>query len=196
VSSYRYYYFVPQLSTLAYGQAPPESSAAFRVKAADVLDARDAALLGSISLDPPPPASEPNGEAAKGSGCDFIDGWREWERGLRLHLVALRAARLGREVSEEPGFHPAAAAAAKALEAETPLEGEVAIDKARWKAVEALQGGELFHRNTIFAYLMKLLILERQASFQVEAGFSEYKTLYDSIILEERSGAAPMGESK
>jgi len=81
-----------------------------------------------------------------------------------------------------------AEAAARALDAETPLDGEVIIDKARWKAVEELQGSELFHRRTVFAYLMKLIILERQALFQAETGFSEYKSLYDSIL--ERSNAA------
>jgi len=87
-----------------------------------------------------------------------------------------------------------AEAVARALGAETPLEGEAIIDKARWDAVEALQGSDLFHRKTVFAHLMKLLILERQASFQAETGFSQYKSLYDSIL--ERPSASPMGESK
>jgi len=193
VVSYRYYYFVPQLSSLAYGQPPPISSGAFREKAAPVLGEKDAALLAMIALAPPPDA----GDAAP-SGCDFIDGWREWEGALRASLARLRAAKLGREAEGGPDAPPpppgVAEAAARALAAETPLEGEVAIDRARWDAVEALQGGELFHRRTVFAYLMKLLILERQASFQAEAGFSEYQTLYSSI--RERSGDSPMGESK
>jgi len=187
VASYLHYYFVPQLSTLAYGQPPPMSSAAFREKAAPMMGERDAGLLSELSLDPPPAGGE------GGAGCGFIDGWREWERALRLNLACLRAARLGREAPAEAPASPqsAARAAAKAMEAETPLEGEGAIDKARWKAVEALQGSELFHRNTVFAYLMKLLILERQASFQADAGYSEYKSLYGSIL--GGPGAAPNG---
>jgi len=198
VVSYRYYYFVPQLSSLAYGQSPPMSSRAFIEKAVPILDEKDATLLGLLNLDPP--GAETDGDSPK-AGCEFVDGWREWEKALRLNLARLRAAKLGREDETLPGTpvppSGAAEAAARAIGAETPIEGEVIIDRARWDAIEALQGSDLFHRKTVFAYLMKLFILERQASFQAETGFSEYKSLYDSIL--ERSGAAsavPMGESK
>lgn len=190
MASYRYYYFVPQLSVLSYGQPAPTSSAAFREKAAAMLDAGDAALLDMVAMEP----SEPG---AAGSGCDFIDGVREWERALRLSLAGLRAAALGRDegaTPEPPDLPGAAQAAARAMAAETPIEGEIVIDRARWDAVEAMQGTELFHRNTVLAYLMKLIILERQASFQAEAGFSQYKSLYGSIL--ERWGASATGESK
>jgi len=203
VVSYQYYYFVPQLSCLVYGQQPPISSAAFREKAAPILGEADAALLGMLNLDPPPEAADgeggdENAKKVRASGCDFIDGWRGWENALRLNLARLRAARCGRDEEGLPEAPPvpseAAAAAARALEAETPLEGERIIDKARWDAVEALQGTDLFHRRTVFAYFMKLIILERQALFQAETGFSEYKALYGSIL--ERSGASSTGESK
>jgi len=209
VVSYRYYYFVPQLAHLVYGQPPPISSEAFRAKAAPVLGEKDAAMLAMLSLDPPPPP-EPEQDGApkkarrapESSGCEFVDGWREWEKALRLNLARLRAARLGRdgELFEAPASPSSALkAAARALEAETPLDGEAAIDKARWDAVEALQGADLFHRRTIFAHFTKLLILERQASFQAEAGFMEYKSLYDSILEQSSAGpagAAPVGEPK
>ena len=175
MASYRHYYFIPQLSVLAYGQPPPMSPRAFMEKAAPMLGEKDAVLMGRLD-----PAS---GDGAS-SGCEFVDGWLEWEKGLRLSLAGQRAAALGREAASETPIYPsgAAEAAAKALGAETPLEGEIILDKARWEAVEALQGSELFHRKTVFAYFVKLLILERQASFQAEAGFSEYKSLYDSIL--------------
>lgn len=201
--SYRYYYFVTQLSTLAYGQALPVSSKAFRAKAASMMDPADAALLEKVSL------GFGSGEKC---GCPFIDGYREWETAMRLNLARLRAAKAGRDPDLQPPapVYPesAAKAAARAVEADNPIEGEVIIDKARWEAVQAIQGGELFHRNTVFAHLMKLMILERQASFQAETGFSQYKSLYDSILEqyggspngspdgEDAEGASPMGESK
>jgi len=203
VVSYQYYYFVPQLSSLVYGQVPPITSKAFMEKAAPILGEKDAALLGMLNLDPPLPEPEPGDDSGRpagpaSSGCDFIDGWREWEKALRLNLARLRSAEMGRDEDGLPDVPPvpsgAVAAAAKAIGAETPLEGERIIDKARWDAIEALQGTDLFHRRTVFAYLMKLIILERQASFQAETGFSEYKSLYDSIL--EQSGASSTGESK
>ena len=200
-ASYRHYYFIPQLSVLSYGQEPPISSPDFREKAAPMLDAGDASLMEEISLGFPPEASG-DGKPVR-TGCDFVDGLREWEKSLRLNLARLRASAAGREedsLPEAPDWpSDAVEAAARAVGAETPLEGEAVIDRARWDAVEALQGGELFHRRTVFAYFAKLLILERQASFQAEAGFSQYKSLYDSILGRwdgESSGARSMGESR
>jgi len=76
------------------------------------------------------------------------------------------------------------------------------LDKARWSAIESLQGVEYFDRNTIFAYLLKLLILERRSAMQPETGFSEYKSLYASIMDGVnvfdgvQTGVSPAGESK
>jgi hypothetical protein len=195
------------------------SSEAFKELAKPLLSKKDAALLDLVSLDPLPPVkangdnedknptedkAAPYTEKAAHSGSSFIDRWREWERVLRLNLAKYRAAKLGRPVPEAPVVPvEAAIAAEKAVGAAvSPLEVEIQLDKARWNAIEVLQGNFYFDRNTIFAYLLKLLILERRVSFQVEQGFSEYKSLYTSImeIWEKNkestlSGLLPAGES-
>ena len=198
-----YYYLVPQLSYLIYGMPPPMSSQEFRAAAAGLLSEEDRALMNLLSLDPQPLRPDTPGsgisyaESMPSSGSDFIDGWREWERTLRLNLAKLRAVKMKREgeiQADAPGFPAdAVAAAAKAVQ-ETPLEGEILIDKARWSAIDALQGTDYFYRNTVFAYLLKLIILERNALFQAEKGFSEYKSLYTSILESAKTGASPMGE--
>ncbi|MCL2128307.1 MAG: DUF2764 domain-containing protein [Treponema sp.] len=204
-----YYYLVPQLSHLIYGQTPPMTAAEFREMATPLLTGEDAALLDTIGLDPEPPKPDETGrelsyaEKLPPCGSDFIDNWREWERTLRLNLAKLRFIKLKREgagPAEPPDFPvEAVATAAKAVQ-ETPLEGESVIDKARWSAIESMQGNEYFGRNTIFAYLLKLMILERQASFQTETGFSEYKSLYASILEQPAAiaavGTLSAGESK
>jgi hypothetical protein len=184
------------------------SSAAFRDLARPLLSDGDAALLDLVALDPQPAREGEENPAyadnAAASGSDFIDRWREWERSLRLNAARHRAIKTKREngAPVEPPIHPAdaAAAAVKAVVAtESPLEAETIIDKARWAAVDALQGSDYFDRNTIFAYLLKLLILERRASFKTEEGFAEYKSLYASILDSAQAGGsnlAPMGESK
>ncbi|MDR2480587.1 MAG: DUF2764 domain-containing protein [Treponema sp.] len=180
------------------------SSAAFRDLAKSLLDDRDTALMDLIDLDPQPlTAAEASADAAStpsyadnapASGSEFIDRWREWERTLRLNLAYHRTIKTKREggAAVEPPIHPAdaAAAAVKAVVAtENPLDGEILIDKARWNAIEVLQGNDYFDRNTAFAYLLKLMILERRASFKTEEGFSEYKSLYASIL--ERAQGVP-----
>jgi hypothetical protein len=80
--------------------------------------------------------------------------------------------------------HPAdAASAAKAAVAlESPLEAEFFLDQARWNAIEVLQGLQYFSVNTIYAYLLKLRLMERRALFKLEDGFAEYKGLYAAIM--------------
>jgi hypothetical protein len=190
----QYYYLVPQLPYLVFGQAPPMSPQAFRELAMPLLDADDAVLLDLLGQDLKPPF----GSAAEvSSGSDFIDKYREWERILRQNLAKYRSGKLKREAPpSDPPVLPsdAVSAAAKAVQ-ESPLEGEIIIDKARWHAIDTLlEGSGAFDRNVIFAYMLKLIILNRQALFQTEKGFSEYKSLYASIL--EQSGKLSAGESK
>jgi hypothetical protein len=193
-----YYYLAAQLPSLVYGQEPPMSSAHFLELARAQLSAGDAALLAALSLDPQPGSSDAGrpsyAEAPGPSGSGFIDRWRDWERALRLNLARLRSQRLKREGALDPPAVPAEAAAGaqQAVLAETPLEAEMILDRARWSAIEQFQGIPAFSRNVIYAYFLKLLILERRASFKAETGFAEYKSLYASILERARRGA---GES-
>lgn len=188
-----YYYLAAQLPYLVYGQTPPMSSAAFRELAGSLLDKEDAALLDAVGLDP---GGGEGAEDAPASEGGFIGRWREWERALRLNLARYRAGKLKRDggVSAEPPVHLAdAVAAVKAAAAlDSPLEAEFLLDKARWDAIDHFQGIDWFDRNSIYAYLLKLLLLERRAAFQVEEGFAEYKALYASILDRARS----VGEAK
>ena len=190
-----YYYLIAQLPVLTYGQQASMSAAYFRALAKAYLTPDDGALLDMVSLDPQ--LSEQN-DPASASGSDFIDKWREWERTLRLNLARNRFQQLKREgaIPDAPDAPAEAAAAAKAaVVMDSPLEAEIALDKFRWDAIEALQGLTLFSENTVFAYLLKLLILERRLSFKTEEGFKEYKALYAAILAGVELGV-PMGEPK
>ena len=204
-----YYYLAAQLPYLVYGQKPPMSCSAFRVLAKQFLNSRDMAYFDLVDLDPDPEDKGKNeaegssyAESAAPSGCTFIDQWREWERTLRLNLARQRSRKVIREgaaPTETPPIFPidAAAAAIKAVStAESPLEAELVLDKARWEAIESLQGINYFDRNTIYAYLLKLILLERHAMFSVEKGFAEYKSLYASILGSVQPGSSPAGEIK
>jgi hypothetical protein len=179
------------------------SSEAFKDLAKSMLSASDAVLLDLVGLDPEPRSSEAVEQGPSYSvpprscGSVFIDGWREWERTLRLNLAKQRAAKTKREnatLAEIPGSPPdAVLVAGRAIAAaESPLDGEMLIDRARWNAIEVLQGMDYFSVNTVLAYLLKLILLERRASFQTETGFAEYKSLYASIM----GSISPAGENK
>jgi hypothetical protein len=127
----------------------------------------------------------------------FINNWIERERTLWLNLAQIRAGKLKREPPADVP-HDSAEAEAQARAAfvlENPLEAEILIDKGRWDAVESLAGTDYFGVNTIYAYLLKLLLIERRSSFKTEEGFAEYKALYAKII-EQAPGAGANGEPK
>jgi hypothetical protein len=113
-----------------------------------------------------------------------------------LNLARFRSVQLKREgggASVDPPDYPAdAAALAKAaLAMDSPLEAELFLDKGRWDFIESQQGLDYFGRNTVYAYLLKLFILERRSLFRAEEGFTEYKGLYAAIM-----EAAPNVEGK
>ena len=193
-----YYFLVSQLPYLIYGQPPPMSSEAFKNLAKPMLDSRDAKILDLVGTDLEP--GKPDSffaEITPSCGSAFIDNWRKWDRALRLNLAKYRAVKMKREkpLPADPPMLPtdAASTAAKAIAvAESPLEGEILLDKARWSAIEEFQGIDIFDSNVIFAYLLKLKLLERRAVFQTETGFVEYKSLYTSIV----GSISPAGETK
>jgi hypothetical protein len=188
-----YYYLAAQLPYLSYGQAAPMSSDVYIKLCEEKLSKADADLLKFCSLDP----ATPSGKEGEGEGVSYagipaptssplIDRWRIWERALRLNLARFRIQKIKREGSspvEAPEYPADAAVAAKvAFAMESPLEAEIFLDESRWKAIEAFQGIDYFSRDTFYAYLLKLLILERQALFKAGDGFAEYKRLYTSVM--------------
>jgi hypothetical protein len=167
------------------------SSEHFRDLCRDMLSGDDLALLDYCSLDPDEVirgggSVQPYGELPPDTGSSFIDGWYAFERALRLHLARNRSQVLKREGAApiEPPVAPQDAenAAKAALALESPLEAEFLLDKIRWEAIDSLQGLNYFGRNTVYAYLLKLLLVERRQAFRAEEGFAEYKALYASIM--------------
>jgi hypothetical protein len=186
-----YYYLMAQLPSLIYGEPAPMSSARFRELAEQALSPEDAAILGSFTLNPFTAAGLSPGDG--GSGCDFLDKWREYETALRLNLARYRGANIKREFPVDAPEYPAdAAAAAKTAAAmDSPLEAEIFLDESRWQAIDLFQGLNYFDRNTVYAYLLKLLLMERRSCFRTEEGFAEYKGLYAAVMEAAGVGAYP-----
>ncbi|MDR2499477.1 MAG: hypothetical protein LBD37_00170 [Treponema sp.] len=186
-----YYYLAAQLPYLIYGQAAPMTPDAFKAKCQDFLTAKDVGLLDRCALDPEPAgageAQAPAyGKPLQATGSHFIDAWRTWELSLRLNLARFRAQRLKREggAAVDPPDYPAGAVSAAKAAAfmDSPLEAELFLDKTRWDAIEGLEGFHYFGVTTMYAYLLKLRLMERRALFKAEEGFAEYTGLYTAIM--------------
>ena len=174
-----YYYLAAQLPYLVYGQGIPMSSAAFKSLAQDAMNSHDAKILDYCTLAPASNAQEPYKTKS-----DFLNRFWEWERTLRGNLARNRAIKLKRESLGDVSDYPAdaAAIAKNAFAFESPLEAEIYLDKARWDAIESFQGLSTFSENAIYAYFLKLILMERRLAFKTEEGFSEYKELYTAIL--------------
>jgi hypothetical protein len=184
-----YYYFVATLPSVSYGDVPPKSAEEFREECARHLAPGDAALLRYCGYDAKAAMT------AKPTGSAFIDALLARERTLVLNLAHLRAARLKRQMPDEPphdadGADSAAKTAAQtAFEMGDPLEAALFLDRGRWDAIDALVGLDLFSVNNVYAYLMKLQLLEHRQRFDAEKGFAGYKGLYDTILNEYNAGS-------
>ena len=185
-----YYYLIAQLPSLVYDQKPPMSSLEFKEMARSYMNKKDGSLIDRISF---------NFDFSKKlkTGCNFIDNWLNWELALRMNLAKQRVIRLKREnvqMAEPPAFPTEAVMTAlKAIDEQSPLEGELLIDKARWSVIDDFAGNSYFGRNNVYAYYLKLLILERRQTFNSEKGFEEYKSLYAFIV---ESAQKTLGEHK
>jgi hypothetical protein len=189
-----YYFLMAQLPYLSFGQNAPMSSADFRDLAQRNLSPSDARFLPYCTLDPfALPGPDPVKAANEADSLAFIAEWRAWERSLRLNLARYRAAKLKRDAPSEIPASPAdAVSAAKAASAmDSPLEAEIFLDEARWSAIEALQGIAYFDVNTVYAYLLKLLLMERRSKFKTGEGFAQYKGLYAAIMDSSTQSGAP-----
>lgn len=187
-----YYYFIAQLPSLAYGASAPMSSSAYVELCGELMPESDRGALKLCTLALPE-------EGSGASDSALIEAWRTWEKALRLNLAKLRAARLKRDSSslEEAPLDPldAVAVARAAMACESPLEAELLLDKARWDFIERAQGSDYFSRETAYAYLFKLQLLERRAQFRVEEGYEEYKNVYASVM-NDASISIASGEAK
>lgn len=179
-----YYYFAATLPTLQLGAPAPLSSADFLERCARSIDGRELEALRSAVLLSP---REGPPRVCRGVSR-LLDGYYAWERSFRAALASLRAARLGKPsgapVVAAPRAEDEAIAsqARAALQASTPLEGELAVERARWAVIESLLNYDVFSFEAVAAYRLRLQALERLEGFGAERGERGYRAAYDAIL--------------
>lgn len=188
----RYYYFAATLPALQFGASLPLSSEEFLRRARRHLSRGDYRAIEGAVLSPSPE------EAPAAGGSILLGRHNAWERALRNALAALRAGRLGR--SAEAYLRPAlpmdealAASASEtaeaAFKAASPLEGELAIERARWSFLDRECPFQTFDLESLVAYRLELQVLERIALFLPERGEKEYREVYAAILRPAQSSS-------
>ena len=141
------------------------------------LEKRDAELLEYCTFGAKKEAEPP-------TSSKFLNQWRKHERALVLNLAKIRASKINgfQEHYDIEADIDVENQAKTAVGMEDPLEAELFLDKCRWDAIERFIGITYFDVSVVYAYLLKLLLIERRSSFKTEEGFAEYKSLYASIM--------------
>lgn len=174
------YYFAATLPSLQFGSPPPFTSAAFLDQAASHLSAEEMGILSGLRLAPGPGDRAP-------AKPELAARYAAWEGTLRAELATLRAGRLGRQADAKGpkavlDDWSAINTARSAFQAQTPLEGELAIERARWAFIDSASPIQLFDFQGLCAYRLKLLILERLSALSVERGEAGYREVYTAIL--------------
>lgn len=177
----QYYYLVSQLpalpsSALEDKSELPITESYYRDLCSRFFTEDEKKLLDSLSLVPPRDETS--------TGSVFLDAWYEFERSLRLALAQVRAQRLRKDSAVLPGSCTAdiLQAARTAVGMDSPLSAEQFLFNYRMSVLGNITPCDIFSTDAVFAYGVRLLLVERMKRFDREKGAEAYRAIYDSIL--------------
>lgn len=174
-----YYYLVSQLPNISAAEGKsslPLNGSSFKELCGRFLSEGEMSTLEGLSLVPPKEASP--------TGSVFLDTWYEKERYLRFTLAQIRAQRMKKEASVLPPGCTAdiLQAARTAVGMDSPLSAEQYLFEYRMKLLEEIKPLDGFSIDAVYAYGIKLLLVERMKKFDTENGKACYHKIYDKIL--------------
>jgi len=174
-----YYYLVSQLPNISSSEsksALPLNGEQFIELASRFISEAEKSILRKISLVPPTEKSS--------TGSAFLDVWYEKERNLRFALAQIRAQKLKKDSIPLPAGCTAdiISAARTAVGMDSPLSAEQFLYEYRLRLLDDLRPMDSFSIDAVYAYGIKLLLVERMKKFEVENGKTSYHKIYDEIL--------------
>ena len=174
-----YYYLVSQLPNISGAEgksALPLNSSSFRELCCRFLSEDEKLTVNGLSLVPPKDTSS--------TGSVFLDTWYEKERNLRYALAQIRAQKMKKDASVLP---PGVTAdiiqtARTAVGMDNPYTAEQFLYEYRIKLLDDLRPLDSFSIDAVYAYGLRLMLVERMRKFDVENGKQSYHKIYDSIL--------------
>ncbi len=146
-------YLMCSLPSLSYGQSPPITVDELHNEAKSQLSKKHFRLLQSLDI--------------RKLGSSAIDGGpasiRQMFEELELDLNEIRDARAQKR-TPDPGFLP------KNVGSVNPLEREKAIMHWQWEELDSIEAGKTFSVTELLVYKMRLQLLHRLHSFNIEEG--------------------------
>jgi len=179
-----YYYLVSQLPNISSTEgksALPLTSNQFKEIACRFVSENEKVIINALSLVP----SKDFGSELESTGSDFLDTWYEKERNLRYALAQIRAQKLKKDSVQLPAGITADTinAARTAVGMDSPLSAEQFLYDYRLRLLDDLRPMDNFSIDAVYAYGLKLLLVERMKKFEVENGKTSYHKIYDEILV-------------
>ena len=177
-----YYYLVSQLPNISAGESKanlPMNTVQFREVAGRFITPKEKAVLEELSLVPPMELSS--------TGSAFLDVWYEKERNLRCALAQIRAQKMKKDSFPLPAGCTAdiISAARTAVGMDSPLSAEQFLYEYRLRLLDDLRPLDSFSIDAVYAYGLRLMLVERMRKFEVENGKTSYYEIYDTILSNE-----------
>lgn len=161
----KYYYLVASLPYLQFNRPLPTSKDLFLSECRKWLSPKDLDIITKTNIkDFEIVTTDP----------EVMKNWKSFDIELRESLAGLRKERKASilEKKSTKGIYGE----------EDPLVLERKIEKKRWDYLDELELGNHFDMNIIIIYSLKLQILERLASFDMEKGRSRFESLCEVKI--------------
>ncbi|MCQ2591500.1 MAG: DUF2764 domain-containing protein [Treponema sp.] len=174
-----YYYLVSQLPNVSSAEgksALPFNTNGFKELCCRYISEKEKETLNGLSLVPPKDAAS--------TGSAFLDVWYEKERNLRFALAQIRAQKMKKDNVSLPAGCTAdiVSVARTAVGMDSPYSAEQYLFEYRIKLLEDLKPLDNFSIDSVYAYGLKLMLVERMRKFDVENGKTSYHKIYDTIL--------------
>ena len=167
---------LPDISAAGEKSALPITEKYYRDLCSRFFDAKQIEILNKLSLEAP--------KFPEPTGSDFLDKWYGFERALRYALVQVRAQKMKKDAGSVPVSISAdlLQAARTAVGMDSPLSAEQFLYEFRLGVLNELQPMDYFSSDYVFAYGIRLMLLERIRKFNKEKGTDSYHKIYDTIL--------------
>ncbi len=177
-----YYYLVSQLPNIQITEVKsslPLNFSSFKELASRFVSENERKILNEMSLVPP--------KERTSTESDFLDNWYEKERNLRFALAQIRAQKMKKDANPLPPSCTAdiVTVARTAVGMDSPYSAEQFLFEYRIKLLDDLRPLDGFSIDAVYAYGIKLMLVERMRKFDVEIGKTSYHEIYDKILVED-----------
>lgn len=173
------YYLVsqlPDISSAGDKSVLPITEKYYRDLCSRFLDNENLKVLELLSLEPPKNVIK--------TGSVFLDKWFENERCLRFSLGQVRAQKLKKDSGPMPisCTQDIIQTARTAVGMGSPLSAEQFLFDYRISVLNNIQPLDNFSTDAVFAYGIRLMLVERMKKFDKEKGTDSYHKIYDTIL--------------